>query len=187
MSKPENIPTLEENKTTLAGSLMQFMIDEIRQMPDVWVKLSEEKQNEIIDRVEKQARSNVARAVDIVLSDGRPSVSARIDKIEFKKGIKIVLDAYLDEEYKHALVDHGRRGEVMVVLVNKDQYTGGPKTVEADPDQRNMDFQHMEDDDPGDKMGEVEDDELREFEGNEITGQKLDDLMEEEPEAFSAQ
>lgn len=102
----------EKDTQTLAGDLMKFIYDEITQLPDVWQKIPAQQQNEILDRVEKQARHNIERA---------------------------------------------------------------------------MVFSEQVDSDPGDKMGEVEDDELREFEGNEITEQKLDDLMEEEPEAFSAQ
>lgn len=160
--------TLEADTQTLAGDLMKFIYDEITQLPDVWQKIPAQQQNEIIDRIEKQARHNIERAVDIVLTDGRPSVAARLEKIEFKDGIKITLKAKSNEEYRHELADH-ERGECMVVLVNKDQYSGGPKTVEAEPDQRRLDLQDGEEGDlegaTGQVMEEVEDDELNEHSG----------------------
>lgn len=76
---------------TLLGDLMSTLLDEIKQMRDVWQKLPEMKQREAISRIECRCKLAVSQVVGIIAAEARPSLTATVEKVEFKDGIKATL------------------------------------------------------------------------------------------------
>lgn len=131
--------TLSKNPVSLASNLIDFMVSEIRGARDVWVKLGEKEQNEVLDRIRKQAVSIVANCVSTVISSDRPSIECKIETVTIKKYVEAKIVCSKDDKYVHDLVDFQGR-HAMIVLVDKAQYTGCEDQYEADPDQRGIDF-----------------------------------------------
>ncbi|MGU0648896.1 hypothetical protein ACSEU7_27100 [Pseudomonas aeruginosa] len=61
-----NAALLHMTADTLGKSLLQGLIQEIRILPDVWQKLSEAKQTDVIERLEQQVRNAATIAVHTI-------------------------------------------------------------------------------------------------------------------------
>lgn len=121
---------------TMAGDLLMALIDEMRTAPDVWAKMPEKQQGEIIDRLRDRVTWNVEQAVALIASDDRPTVAAIVESVTFKDGVKAVLKMSCSEGAHHLADAEGDK--VLVVISGADQYTGGTEGVEPDPDQTSI-------------------------------------------------
>lgn len=77
---------VEIAEETMLGDLMKVALDEIKAAPDVWEKLSEKQQDDVIYRVEMRCRKAVRTAADLINSNGRTHVRAKVDYVKFKDG-----------------------------------------------------------------------------------------------------
>ncbi|MTI13809.1 DNA translocase FtsK [Sansalvadorimonas verongulae] len=135
----EALAAIDVAETTMLGDLIKVVVDEMKAMPDVWQKLPEVQQQEVIDRVQKQCQSAVVQAVHIIASQDRATLNATVDTVTFKDGVKAVLKMPGNTPGRHDLAD--AEGEiVMIVIPETEAYLGG-ETPEADPDQGFMDFE----------------------------------------------
>ncbi|AMO55652.1 hypothetical protein GZ77_09025 [Endozoicomonas montiporae] len=129
---------LQLTASTLLGDLMGLVTDEVKALPDVWQKLSELQQQEVIVRVKKQCTNAVAQAVRIMATGDRVSLLATVDTVTFKDGVKAVFKMPGNSPGRHDLAD--AEGEtVMIVIPDTDAYMGGEEP-EADPDQPAFDL-----------------------------------------------
>ena len=90
MNKPADFTDAQKavlNMTaqTVGKDLLSALIDEIHTLPDVWQKLSQAKQADIIERVSKRVDYNVKRAVHLIASDGRIVVAGDVEQIVIKE------------------------------------------------------------------------------------------------------
>ena len=165
MNKPadftdEQKAVLNMTAKTVGKDLLSALIDEIRTMPDVWQKLSEQKQADIIERCAKRVDYNVKRAVHLIASDGRIVVAGDVEQIVIKDGAKAVVKFSKNAENLHQLFDCESKA-VLVVVANSSDFTGGMDEIKAEPDQTEFDIHD------GDKafvnVGEAEivDDEIK--------------------------
>ncbi len=123
----------------LGRYLMEIVLQEIRALPDVWEKLSENKQADVIDRVRESVREAVAGAVRLISTRGFDGVVCEIDAIAIKGEIKasLIVSRANGHEQLQQLFD--ARGEpCMVVLTNPEAFLGGMGLVQPEPDQRAM-------------------------------------------------
>lgn len=120
---------------TVAGDLLAALIDELRQMERPWQSLPELQQVELIDRLRARVESNVEQAVLTIAADARPVITAEVESVTVKDGIKAVLKLGKSDPNRHHLVD--AQGDlVLIVVAGAAQYTGGLDAVQAEPDQR---------------------------------------------------
>jgi len=77
---------VEIAEITMLGDLMKVALDEIKAAPDVWEKLSEKQQDDLIYRLEMRVRKAVRTAADLINSNGRTHVRAKVDYVKFKDG-----------------------------------------------------------------------------------------------------
>src|SRR5690606_30910002 len=96
----ESIDVAEE---TMAGDLMSFLRDELKAAPDVWQKMSEEQQENVIYRAENRVLTAVKKAVQIIASADRPTISATVESVTVKDGIKAVLTLPKYDAQRHEL------------------------------------------------------------------------------------
>lgn len=129
----------------IAGDLLSALVDEVRILPDVWPKIPEVEQGEIIDRLRARVTHNVREAVYAIAADGRITVAADLESITFKDGCKVTLRVGKNSGGKHDLIDAVGRA-VLVVLANPEDYMGGLGEVRPDPDQRALDLQKAAED-----------------------------------------
>lgn len=116
----------------VAGSLMDRLLTEIKAMPDPWQKMSEAKQRALLERLQSSVGDGVRQAVRLIAARGCDAVSAAVDQVVFKDGVKIVLKSVLKTEGAHALADHEGQS-VVVVIADPEQYMGGIGDDRVDP------------------------------------------------------
>lgn len=125
---------------TMAGDLLAALVDEVRMLPDVWPKIPEVEQAEVIERLRKRVTHNVTEAVMALAADGRVTIAADLESVAFKDGCKATLKIAKTAAGKHDLIDAVGQ-PVLVVLANPSDYMGGVGEVKADSDQRALDLQ----------------------------------------------
>ncbi|UYM14278.1 hypothetical protein [Endozoicomonas euniceicola] len=129
---------IQLTESTLLGDLMGLVTDELKALPDVWQKLPEHQQQEVIFRIKQRCMNAVAQAVRIMATGDRVSLLATVDTVTFKDGVKAVLKMPGNSPGRHDLAD--AEGEtVMIVIPDTDAYMGGEEP-EADPDQPAFDL-----------------------------------------------
>lgn len=119
---------------TMLGDLMGAIIDEIKAVDMPWHLTSKHDQEDTIERVEKRSKAIILRLAEIIASGNRPTITATLDAVTVKDGIKATLTMSRAAVQRHELID-AQGSEVLVVVMNSDQYGGGEKP-KAQPDQR---------------------------------------------------
>jgi hypothetical protein len=123
---------------TVGRDLLQALVQEINLLPDVWPKLSEDRQNDVIDRLRSRVDANVKMAVHLIASEGRTVVQGDIDQITIKDGVKAVVK-FGPSPNLHELYEAAGQS-VLVVVANPAQHTGGMDDVRGESDQRGLDL-----------------------------------------------
>lgn len=120
---------------TLLGSLMSLVRQELAAAQKPWQAMSEEEQADSINRIEMCCRQAVTKAAKIIASDDRASVTAKLEQLTVKDGIKAVLKLPKDTASTQFLSDSVGKS-VLLVFVDPELHMGGADTVTADPNQR---------------------------------------------------
>src|SRR5260370_32297872 len=68
---------------TMAGDLLQAALQEVKLAADIWPRLSEAEQTEIIDRLRKRVHANVREATRLIAAERRTSIVGELKKISF--------------------------------------------------------------------------------------------------------
>lgn len=139
-------------RDTLLGDLVSIVIDEMKAAPDVWQKLSEFAQDDVIHRVQKRCTKVIADVVNIVASEHRPTVAATVDSVTMKDGIKVVLKLPKTDPQRHELFDAQGR-EVLIVVAGARDFLVG-EMPKADAQQPALEL--PEDTPPVNQFGEGE-------------------------------
>ncbi|WP_462370336.1 cell division protein FtsK [Oxalobacter formigenes] len=122
---------------TIGKDILGALVQEIKLMPDVWPKLSESKQNDVIERLRNRVETNVKMAVHLIASDGRTVVTGDVESITIKDGIKAVLKfPKSTPNLPDLCLSEG--GPVLVVLAGDSEHTHGMDEVRGESDQRAM-------------------------------------------------
>ncbi|WP_027858452.1 DNA translocase FtsK [Marinobacterium jannaschii] len=125
---------------TMHADLMGIIREACKAMPDVWQRLSKEKQQDFLDSWDAQLETVVESCIMHIASDNRPHVIATVDQVVFKGGIeaKLKIEKGMSEDGApsgaHDLAD--ATGEkVMIILPGADEYEpseGDKPTAEDD-------------------------------------------------------
>lgn len=128
------VPTDEIAAETMHGDLMAIVLDEIKALPDVWQKLGEQEQDDVIDRVKRRTESVIARCVEMLATKGFTRIAAKVDSVTVKDGIKAVLTLSQLAAARHELVD-AQGQTAYIVLADTEAFGGGTEEHKAEPDQ----------------------------------------------------
>lgn len=137
MTEESQDQTIELATETMLGDLTSFLIDELKAAPDVWQKLSEDQQDDVIERATSRVGDAVSAAVRMIAADSREVVTAELEQITAKDGIKAVCTLAKHDKNRHALLDSVGKA-VLIVVADSNQFMGGdiPK---AEPNQLPLD------------------------------------------------
>jgi hypothetical protein len=127
----QELGTIEMSAQTMLGDLVGLVIDELKAAPDVWQKLSERKQDEVIDRVRRRCEDAIQQAVHFIYSEGRTVITADLEQLTAKDGIKAVLTLNRHDENRHELLDSV--GKPVLVIVGDARVFGGGALPKPDP------------------------------------------------------
>lgn len=133
--------TLNMTSGQVAGDLLKALVQEIRLLPDPWVKMSKSKQDDVIDRLRIRVEDSVRMAVHLIASEGRATADATLEQVTFKNGIKAVFNLSKSCPARHDLADS--EGKLcLIVVADAGQHMGGLDDVQGEADQRAMDMGH---------------------------------------------
>lgn len=121
-------------KTTMAGDLIAATLDELKAAPTVWQKMSEAQQQEVIDRVTNRVTHNIEQAVMMIAADARPSIRAKLAAVTIKDDLKATVLLSRHHPDRHEFIDSAGQ-EILIVLLNAEQFSGGKSDIKPDPDQ----------------------------------------------------
>jgi hypothetical protein len=140
------VETVDICADTMTGDLCQLVIDELKAAPDVWQKLPEDTQYRMIERVRTRVTNAIHQAVRIIASDAREVITADLEQITAKDGIKAVLVLGKHDPNRHALLDSVGK-PVLIVVASADPYLGGD-VPKPEPAQRRLELVEAADDTP---------------------------------------
>lgn len=121
---------------SMLGDLSALIIDELKAAPDVWAKMSQHKQDDVIDRVTKRVGAAIVEAVKMIASEGREVIAADLESITAKDGIKAILTLPKSSPSRHALLDAVGL-PVLIVVAGAKQFLNG-ELPKSDPTQTEL-------------------------------------------------
>lgn len=200
MSNDHLPETLAMTARTVGADLLNSLIREIKMLPNVWPKLTKQKQDDVIERLRTRVDDNIKMAVHLIAADGRTVVSGVLEQITIKNGSKAVVTVAKGDANAQALYGATSK-QVLLVVADPREHTGGMDGVRGEDDQRglNLGEEHREDDgggmddaagadDAAAGDGQVVDAEFRELPaiGNDPTQEQLADYREQGRKAAAA-
>lgn len=126
---------------TCGLKVLQVCLQEMKLMPDVWPKLSESKQNAVIDRLRATVENAITMAVHTIASDGRTTVLADLEGVTIKDEIKatFVVSRANAADALQGLFDSHKKA-CLLVVATPEVYKQGMNDVVGEADQRAMDL-----------------------------------------------
>lgn len=155
MNAPQDFRAMTAD--TIGKDLLSALAQEIKLMPDVWPKLNQQRQDEIIERLRKRVETNIRMAVHILASEGRTVVVGELDKVVRKDGIQAMFKINSAAAGRHELFDSEGKA-CLIVVADAGENLGGMDEVSGEPDQRAFDLGHEYHDNDGGGMDELDDD-----------------------------
>lgn len=137
MNAPQDFRAMTAD--TVGRDLLQALVAELKLLPDVWVKLSEKKQNDVIDRLRARVDTQIKMAVHVLASSGRTVVAGDLDQVTIKDGVKAVIKFSSAAPSLHELYEAQGKA-VLVIVAGASDHTGGMDEVRGESDQRAMDL-----------------------------------------------
>lgn len=122
----------------LGKDLMGLVLQELKALPEPWQRMSETKQQTVIDRVREGVEDAVRKAVNTIVSHGRVSVIRNLESVNFKDKnteAKLIVEKLNTEEVLFEL-QKSRGGTCLIVLASSEEFTGGMDGITGEPDQR---------------------------------------------------
>jgi hypothetical protein len=136
---PEITPQTEVAAETMVGDLMQFLIQELKVAPKPWQAMSEEEQQEVIDRSKARVESTVRHCIRLLAAGDRPTLAGQLASITMKDGIKAVVELPKHTAARHELFD-AQGSEVLIVVMAPEVFAGGVDQVQPDPQQPGLEL-----------------------------------------------
>ena len=133
-TSPERQDVINMTIDTIGKDILSAMVDELRNQQDVWQKLSEAKQTEVIDRLTRCVTTNVLTAVHLIASNGNNTIVADLERVVIKDGVKAVFKVWMGNP---AIEDiFNGVGKPFLLSVSRASYlVDGMDEVQPDPDQ----------------------------------------------------
>lgn len=116
--------------------LLKQLLVELSDLAGTWVATPEARQQQTIDRLKLEIERGIDQALHTVAAAGFDARVAKLESIAIKDDAKLILKvaslAYLDELAEHI------GGNVMLVLVDPEEYLKGMEEIKAQPDQPDL-------------------------------------------------
>ena len=134
MNAPASPQVLEFAREELAGKLLALCVSQLEALKTPWNMTSEKNQQISLDKMREVVEREVRRAVMVIATERAPRLTATVESVTFKDGIKAVLTLDKHSEGRHDLAD-SEGTTVLIVMANPEQFSGGMEKTGAAPDQ----------------------------------------------------
>ena len=178
MNAPQDFRAMTAD--SIGKDLLSALVTEVKLMPDTWPKLSQKRQDDIIDRLRKRVESSVSMAVHLLAAQGRVTVCGDLDQITIKDGVKAVVKFSPAAASLHQLYEAAGKA-VLVIVAAADDHTAGMGEIAGEADQRAMDLGHEYHDNDGGGMDDnvIDADRGLPAPDDVVTSQQLEEAFEE--------
>ncbi|MEN3208616.1 hypothetical protein PUR23_01040 [Methylorubrum populi] len=131
---------------TLRGDVRDALLTHIRDLEKPFSLLSETRQRDIIEAIDRTAQHVVRGSVDIIANQGFPAIDVRVSsKGKWGDGsIELTVGAAFSQSNANKISEHGA-GAAVLVLAEPGEFFGERRAARPDPDQRRMDLGADED------------------------------------------
>ena len=125
---------------TIGEKILAGLVQEIRILPDSWHKLSENKQADVIARLETQVTNAVTLATHMIAGAERKTAYGKLESVAIKDKMKAVLVINQSSPCRHELLDAVEQ-DCLIILGGADEFMGNiGGAVQPDPDQSPLDL-----------------------------------------------
>lgn len=133
-AQPPVISKYFQATDSLGKSLMRVLLDHIRSLPEQWHKISERRQEELLESLGDSVHAAVQHGARALMAAGFPHVAATLDSVTIKDGVKatVIFDR---SEADIDAISHQVKRQLVLVLVDPETYGQGVYDFEADADQ----------------------------------------------------
>lgn len=142
MTKRRNAAAVvADAEESLGAALLAAFVEEIKQLNNIWAKLSAEQQDSAINRIRERIGALIPPAMARLLAGTFPAAAATLDKVAFKsKSIDGTVTFPRNSEHRHTLADYASQ-QVVVVMASLEDYTAGMESIRGEADQRALDLE----------------------------------------------
>ncbi|XLV70937.1 hypothetical protein ACKZDW_02230 (plasmid) [Ralstonia syzygii subsp. celebesensis] len=130
---PEFKATMNMTAQTLGKDLLSALVLELKMLPDTWPKLSQKKQDDIIERLRSRVDASVKMAVHLIAANGRTVVQGDLDKITIKDGAQALIKIGKSATALHDLAESQGKAVLLVLSGDESAYTSGMDEVQGNP------------------------------------------------------
>jgi hypothetical protein len=116
---------------TLKGDVRDWLLDRVKHIQKPWQQMSEQEQRDMIFAAEDAAGNLVRNAVRIIAAEGRKVITAQLEQVTVKDGIKAVCTLSKHDPFRHELVD-AQGKDVLIVVADASAHMG--QQDDAKPD-----------------------------------------------------
>ena len=127
-------------KNTMTGDMRDIVLDILRDKTltgKAWKDMTEDQQKDVVREIGNRIQGAVARAIDIIHSDGQKHIKAILKQVVVKDGYKGVFECSSSHELRHKLAD-AQGKTILVVITDEADYEGERAGVEYDKDQKEL-------------------------------------------------
>lgn len=150
LDRMEAIATdLELNTDELVFDVRDFLLDTIKARPKPWSATSQAEQRDVAAACEHAAKELVRKVAEAIAANGVSSIRVLLTKVNM--GADIVISGKVktfgeDEEDAAVLALHRAIGKhVMLTRASADDYMGGSREAETEPDEPDFGFEGDDD------------------------------------------
>lgn len=119
----------------MAAELLRALVDEVRQAPAQWSKLTEVQQDMLIQRLRTTVRTETEKAILLVAGGKREVARVKIESLTAKEGVKCVLQVGADAQ--HEVLDYVGQKAVLV-MCDPEQFFSGVDQIKPEKDQQDL-------------------------------------------------
>lgn len=131
---------------TLTADIANTITGWFKAQTKPWQLMSYDEQSALISGASKLSHDTVREAVQIIAAEGRKTISAHLEKVEFgDKGIKATVTASKSSQFRHDLSD-AQGLDILIVVADAGEFTGG-ELQGADAPKNGQEELPLEDDD----------------------------------------
>lgn len=120
----------------MGAELLKALVDEVRNAPAQWQKLTKTQQDMLIDRLRSTVRRETDRAVQLIAKGKRKSATVVVESLTVKDGAKAALKLV---DGIHDVVDYVGRSAVLA-LCDPAQYLKGIENLKGDDEQKGLEL-----------------------------------------------
>ncbi|SFB68922.1 Ftsk gamma domain-containing protein [Cupriavidus sp. OV038] len=146
---PEMRDTLNMTAGTVGRDLLSALVLEMKMMPSIWAKMSQKKQDDIIERLRNRVDTAVKMAVHLIAANGRTVLQGDLDKVTIHNGTQATIKFGKAAPGLLELATAQGQAVLLVVSGNPETFTGGMDEVRGEADQRGLDLGREYADDDG--------------------------------------